>query len=683
MGTGIPLNKANTNSNSTSNVKERQLKFRKVKSGKFRLYFQIKGNENYNTVCLDEDKKPVTKSKSSYKELLKQKKYPLDLGATDYWVPIAIGESKKVNKTLNSADIKLTPVFPLSFSEEKGTRLAHLRSGYLYIFMDGFLWREIQVNKKDPKSGKFIDDWKFYDVNLTLHQGKDERKAIDGVSSQLGAIVIPYKIGKKNPKIEVCFSHVQWSWDYICKMGGMDKDYDPRYIKELQSKYKNVKPVDAIKQSRLQLIKLHEYNITKKSPDDIRSKYLMPLKQAYSENKYVSPPPREIPDKSPKKTYVTEYFTNIESHKKNFRPGRAFLEHLHPPKEPAFLNDLLNPPKKMSSKRKALRDIYIESELPALILIDPIDVADTLRFRFKYAVNALVDFEDHIQKEDAIGQYVVQLVKDDEDLEEHLRKGETGETIKKKLEEFKAERKLITKKADDRANILIKFLNKGTLSEKKSNINTLAAAFKDYEVLEAYSEKRKRKQAAQAVELWDLYTDHLEMFQSGVNFIHNEGSTRQTTTSKMIAVGFNRQIRAEIKKEKDKIKTLFRSKNVQIISKVPKTDPHSKEDPWHTSKRLFGLTKKFWIILGRLVRKVTKRWNQIFLTSGQFPWKDFPKLIEKIYGLNLKIKDYSISQFKEIMFKSTLTAKNDEEFNRITRMEKAPCVRLVVASIET
>ncbi|VAW82439.1 hypothetical protein MNBD_GAMMA12-621, partial [hydrothermal vent metagenome] len=28
MATAIPLNKANTNSNSTSNVKERQLKFR-------------------------------------------------------------------------------------------------------------------------------------------------------------------------------------------------------------------------------------------------------------------------------------------------------------------------------------------------------------------------------------------------------------------------------------------------------------------------------------------------------------------------------------------------------------------------------------------------------------------------------------------------------------------------------
>ncbi|VAW81269.1 hypothetical protein MNBD_GAMMA12-3902 [hydrothermal vent metagenome] len=206
----------------------------------------------------------------------------------------------------------------------------------------------------------------------------------------------------------------------------------------------------------------------------------------------------------------------------------------------------------------------------------------------------LANFELNYQRADSVGQYVVSIVEGDEDLQDdHLKDGVTEKSLKKTLDQIAQERKKLSKIADDKVAIFVNFIGKEKLTEKKSDINTLAAAFKDYEVIDAYSEKRKRKRAGIAVEIWDFYTDDMWLLKSGSTFLYEEGASRDTITSKMIGVGFNKQIRDDCKSEKNRIKPLFRSKNVQIISKIPKNDPHANEDPWKEAAVIYGTGKKF------------------------------------------------------------------------------------------
>ncbi|VAW78359.1 hypothetical protein MNBD_GAMMA12-1535, partial [hydrothermal vent metagenome] len=103
-------------------LEERILSFRKVEDGNSRLYFQVKGaNQSTLYAKLIKDvgnEKTKNKSKKTIKKALEDNKYPLNLDANDYWIPIAIGQSKKENPNkIDDSAIKLSPIFPLTFSE--------------------------------------------------------------------------------------------------------------------------------------------------------------------------------------------------------------------------------------------------------------------------------------------------------------------------------------------------------------------------------------------------------------------------------------------------------------------------------------------------------------------------------------------------------------------------------------
>ena len=93
---------------------------------------------------------------------------------------------------------------------------AHAACGYLYIFVDGYLWRELAC----------LGDNKYSDVDLQLEHSQDVRKFRSRPTEK---ILIPTRTrglyhsqaGLQNCRVEIAFSRVQWSWQYICDLGGM------------------------------------------------------------------------------------------------------------------------------------------------------------------------------------------------------------------------------------------------------------------------------------------------------------------------------------------------------------------------------------------------------------------------------------------------------------------------------
>jgi hypothetical protein len=88
---------------------------------------------------------------------------------------------------------------------------AELRQGWLYIYRNGYLWRELQV-----RENSFMTD-----VNLRRHQGKHTRCASGESDSR---VIVPWKIDNQVQTIEIAFSELQWSWAWVNAMGGMEPD---------------------------------------------------------------------------------------------------------------------------------------------------------------------------------------------------------------------------------------------------------------------------------------------------------------------------------------------------------------------------------------------------------------------------------------------------------------------------
>ena len=94
---------------------------------------------------------------------------------------------------------------------------AYLRPGWLYIFRNGHLWRELEITRR---SGFNV----YHDVNLTQYKGQDQRPATAEAESH---VLVPYRIGDRVDTFEIAYSEIQWSWARIDSFGGMAEG-DPR-----------------------------------------------------------------------------------------------------------------------------------------------------------------------------------------------------------------------------------------------------------------------------------------------------------------------------------------------------------------------------------------------------------------------------------------------------------------------
>lgn len=139
-----------------------------------------------------------------------------------YRVPLGKVSSCAIDTDKSEWDTVLIPLYPMRFTtffeSEKANR-AHaeqVRPGWIYIYKNGYFWREIQVLERG-----FLRD-----VNISVYQGLDVRQANVERDNRM---LVPYKVNGEVYSIQICYSEVQWGWDRINALGGMDPK-DPRLL---------------------------------------------------------------------------------------------------------------------------------------------------------------------------------------------------------------------------------------------------------------------------------------------------------------------------------------------------------------------------------------------------------------------------------------------------------------------
>jgi hypothetical protein len=156
-----------------------------------------------------------------------------------YQVPLTRVNSVKANKKAHEWETILVPVVPMTFSTDAFDKADSepLRSGWVYIYVNGYLWREFEsvFDNNDEKSQTV-----YKEVNLGKSHGQDERL---GVGAEVNELILPYKLAGDEAEVEVAFSEFQWSWDQLEAFGGMQEG-DIRYKA-------GDKPVDLAKASDL------------------------------------------------------------------------------------------------------------------------------------------------------------------------------------------------------------------------------------------------------------------------------------------------------------------------------------------------------------------------------------------------------------------------------------------------
>lgn len=133
-------------------------------------------------------------------------------------IPVGVSETLPGNEQADGWPTYLVPVtFLRSLPDlpEEASSLAPLRDGWLYIYVNGYLWRELEV---------FAEGEQFRDVQLTYAKGLDERRAT-GLPETV--VVLPLRINGTACDVRIAYSDQQWSWTRINQLGGLDPD-DPR-----------------------------------------------------------------------------------------------------------------------------------------------------------------------------------------------------------------------------------------------------------------------------------------------------------------------------------------------------------------------------------------------------------------------------------------------------------------------
>ncbi len=204
-----------------------------------------------------------------------------------YHIPlgkVTPSERSRLKESEIYQDIQLMPVYPLRLLRHNSRTCGPMRNGYLYIFLNDSLWREIEID---------ADFSTFRDVNLTKYQGQDTRPAM--TQRQGRFVLMPFDIsrqmsGYKNVEdFKFAFSEKQWSWSYIERLGGMHKE-DPRYIADLEiyqqrKKENRAGTLDAkFRDQRLQKTTLKDYDLGGRNTG-YRTHFKYTLSDALKENK--------------------------------------------------------------------------------------------------------------------------------------------------------------------------------------------------------------------------------------------------------------------------------------------------------------------------------------------------------------------------------------------------------------
>ncbi len=135
-------------------------------------------------------------------------------------IPTVAGDSPRPQSPEAFANYVI-PIIPKRYATARPdqAQAQELRPGWLYIYRNGYLWRELEV----------LNQGHLRDVNLKAFQGQDLRPATGQADSR---VIVPYQIAGEPQQIEIAYSEVQWSWARVNAMGGMNPDpkQEPRLL---------------------------------------------------------------------------------------------------------------------------------------------------------------------------------------------------------------------------------------------------------------------------------------------------------------------------------------------------------------------------------------------------------------------------------------------------------------------
>jgi hypothetical protein len=129
-------------------------------------------------------------------------------------IPLGKTRSRSRDAPRQTGRNVLVPILPRTYTtpERDPADCALPRAdGYVYIFKNGYLWRELKINARGY----------FCDVNLAHQTGTDRRPATTESDT---VVLVPYRVDGEVIPIEMCYSEIQWSWARINALGGMDPE---------------------------------------------------------------------------------------------------------------------------------------------------------------------------------------------------------------------------------------------------------------------------------------------------------------------------------------------------------------------------------------------------------------------------------------------------------------------------
>jgi len=152
---------------------------------------------------------------------------------TGQYLTLPLGEHDNVlrEEPIDEPGTELVYLQPQRYltADKDPDQVDSLRDGWLYVFVNGHLWRELEVTQG-----------RFKDVDLQTWQGvdggaepdtpvtaEDEPSPRQGTGLNQRTIEVPSRMAGEPCEVHIAYSEVQWSWARIVSLGGLHPE-DPR-----------------------------------------------------------------------------------------------------------------------------------------------------------------------------------------------------------------------------------------------------------------------------------------------------------------------------------------------------------------------------------------------------------------------------------------------------------------------
>ncbi|RFA29319.1 hypothetical protein CAI21_09600 [Alkalilimnicola ehrlichii] len=531
----------------------------------------------FSDINLDRPLRPGGETRT-FRDALAERGYPVD--ADRYWVPLTMTEAVAETEALDDVDA-IQGVFPVVFDADDKPRW--IRKGWLYIFIDDHLWRECHS----------VGNGTFQEVDLLRDQGQDERSHRYGLP--WWGLTLPKNINGRSPAIKMAYSEVQWSWEYICRLGGMHSN-DPRCIPELNEAFDGI-AVDAdLREARLQTIKLEDIG-----KGDLHDTYLMPAgkaSRAFNERRYP-----DLQDKS-----SLYYLPSL------FRDSNSPIVALHDP-------------------------IGQGRRLAELALVE---IADFAQWQSgekeesaegKSAEHSTKSSEDDDVLEGGmhsviIGRYVEQVIKADPEMEKHVRVEAMKTLLAKYNEREQALEQRLLELADQRLALL-------TDAARPCSLRTV---FEDFEMVAAASAENKRPRAELGALAYVNILEGLSQLDDGKAFVVASLNDESSLLNQAIRVIDNDQMRERIKAQA-KAEEGLGPKEVMALHQTEPLRP--QEDVKKEIASALKIGKKGYDAFEALVSLLARP-----LAEANEHWERIKPVLEQMYGVRISAPEISYADWK-------------------------------------